>query len=655
MRKSKFWAYFIASVMLISIAWMSRKVVFKSVFEKIITKTENRFDVDITYKSAQLSGLRTIVLSQLRIVTKEGKPIIKSDSIAVAIKPFSLIFGKIRFANLTVYNTRVTLDYDLLQLMRHKQKLNTDTTQKTEPLSYSKLVSQLQTRVFGYLPNKMAFRNLDFTYQNDKIQAIIRIENFLYNDNQYLGEVLFIDNHLSDRCVVEGSIIPSSGRFICRLSQSQSKLLRLPYIGPRWQASFGFDTLQFDCGFSKEENSQMYISGDIKASNLAVFHKQIGPDTVLLPFGEMEFNMRLGSRFLEVDSSSIIKFNKFHFSPYIKFERDTSLKITIAFAKQQFKADDLFKSLPKGLFNNFDGLETEGDLEYQMRLSIDLAQSDSVKFYSNLDNKGFSIKKYGVTDFRLMNGSFFHEVYENGMLAARFQVGPENPDFVPLNDVSPYLRYSILTSEDGDFFYHKGFNMGAFRESIAKNVKEKRFARGGSTISMQLIKNVFLSRKKTYSRKIEEALIVWLIENQRITSKDRMYEVYLNIIEWGPGIYGIKPAAWFYFKKQPSELTLTESIYLTSIIPRPKSFRYMFNEDGDLREFIHPYYKLLGGIMVRRNQITPEDTVNLRPVIKLKGEARRFLEKQDSTRMVDSLYFIEPIEIAPFGNMGDEK
>ncbi|HEX2935876.1 MAG TPA: biosynthetic peptidoglycan transglycosylase, partial [Bacteroidales bacterium] len=596
---------------------------------------------------------RTIVLNQLRIVTKEGKPIIKSDSIAVAIKPFSLIFGKIRFASLTVYNTRVTLDYDLLQLLRHKQGMKSDTTQNLMPVSYSKLVSALQTKLFDYLPNKMAFRNLDFSYQNDKIQALIRFENFLYNNEKYLGEVLFIDNQSSDRCVVEGSIIPSSGRFICRMSQSQKKLLRLPYIGPRWHASFGFDTLQFDCGFSKEEDSQMYISGDIKVSNLAVFHKQIGPDTVKLPFGEMEFNMKLGPRFVEVDSSSVIRFNRFHFSPYIKFERDTSSKITVAFIKQQFRADDLFKSLPQGLFNNFEGLETTGDLEYQMKLSIDLANPDSVKFYSDLENKGFSIKKYGVTDFRLMNGSFFHEVYENDMLAARFQVGPENPDFVPLNEISPFLRYSVLTSEDGDFFYHKGFNMGAFRESIAKNVKEKRFARGGSTISMQLVKNVFLSRKKTYSRKIEEALIVWLIENQRLTSKDRMFEVYLNIIEWGPGIYGIKPAAWFYFKKQPSELTLTESIYLTSIIPRPKGFRYMFNEDGNLREFISPYYKLLSGIMVRRNQITPEDTVNLRPVIKLKGEAKRFLEKQDSTTMEDSLYFIQPIELAPFG--GDEK
>ena len=78
---------------------------------------------------------------------------------------------------------------------------------------------------------------------------------------------------------------------------------------------------------------------------------------------------------------------------------------------------------------------------------------------------------------------------------------------------------------------------------------------------MQLVKNVFLSRKKTIARKAEEALIVWLIENNNLTSKERMFEVYLNIIELGPGIYGVGEASRFYFNKKPAELTLSESIF----------------------------------------------------------------------------------------------
>ena len=97
-----------------------------------------------------------------------------------------------------------------------------------------------------------------------------------------------------------------------------------------------------------------------------------------------------------------------------------------------------------------------------------------------------------------------------------------------------------MQSEDGAFFYHKGFLPDAIREALIYDLQVKRFARGGSTITMQLVKNVFLNRNKNFARKLEEALIVWLIETERLTSKERMYEVYLNIAEWGPLIYGIR-------------------------------------------------------------------------------------------------------------------
>src|SRR6476620_7713093 len=116
------------------------------------------------------------------------------------------------------------------------------------------------------------------------------------------------------------------------------------------------------------------------------------------------------------------------------------------------------------------------------------------------------------------------------------------------------------TSEDPSFMSHRGFITAAFKESITKNIKTKKFTRGASTISMQLIKNVFLTREKTLSRKLEEILLVYVLENNRISSKDRMLEVYFNIIEWGPNVYGIGEAAQFYFQKKPSDLTLNECL-----------------------------------------------------------------------------------------------
>src|SRR5690606_25216548 len=136
------------------------------------------------------------------------------------------------------------------------------------------------------------------------------------------------------------------------------------------------------------------------------------------------------------------------------------------------------------------------------------------------------------------------------------------------------------------------------------NYKTREFERGGSTISMQLVKNVFLDREKTVARKLEELMIVWLIEHERLVSKRRMFEVYLNVIEWGPDMYGIGKAARFYFSKPPSELSLAESIYLASIVPSPSKFASHWNGDGTIRSSRHWYYRLIRDIMLRRGMIT---------------------------------------------------
>ena len=148
-----------------------------------------------------------------------------------------------------------------------------------------------------------------------------------------------------------------------------------------------------------------------------------------------------------------------------------------------------------------------------------------------------------------MNEPFEYTVYEQGEPVRSFEIGPANPSFRPFNAVSRYLPLAIMQSEDAGFFYHNGFIPSAIRESLIQDIKERRFARGGSTLSMQLVKNVFLSRNKTIARKLEEMLIVWLIESDHLTSKERMFEVYLNIAEWGPMIYGAAEASRYYFAK----------------------------------------------------------------------------------------------------------
>jgi membrane peptidoglycan carboxypeptidase len=225
-----------------------------------------------------------------------------------------------------------------------------------------------------------------------------------------------------------------------------------------------------------------------------------------------------------------------------------------------------------------------------------------------------------------------------------FLVGPENLNFVSLGNISSYLQNCVLSSEDPSFFDHSGFVEESFKQSIATNFKKGRFVRGGSTISMQLVKNVFLSRNKTIARKLEEALIVWLIERNRLVSKERMFEVYLNIIEWGPNIYGIGEASNYYFEKSPSSLSLQESVFLSSIIPHPKYYKSAFDSTGSFSTSMRNYYKVIANRLVIREKITEAEVDTSFLPLHLSQACKNYLMPLD-TLITDSLNILPPLEI----------
>jgi membrane peptidoglycan carboxypeptidase len=129
------------------------------------------------------------------------------------------------------------------------------------------------------------------------------------------------------------------------------------------------------------------------------------------------------------------------------------------------------------------------------------------------------------------------------------------------------MEAAAATMEDGAFRVHHGFNRSAIRASIIANLKARRFVRGASTITMQLAKNLFLTREKTLSRKLEEVILTDYLE--QIFSKDEILELYFNVVEFGPAVYGIGAAAEYYFGRVPADLDLAESFFLASILPSP--------------------------------------------------------------------------------------
>ncbi len=137
-----------------------------------------------------------------------------------------------------------------------------------------------------------------------------------------------------------------------------------------------------------------------------------------------------------------------------------------------------------------------------------------------------------------------------------------------LNKISPDLVNAVIVAEDGTFWSHHGFDWFELKESVQKDIEEGRAARGASTISQQLVKNLFLSSSKNPFRKMKEWILTWWMETQ--LKKSRILEIYLNVIEWGNGVYGAEAASVDYFGKSADTLTREEAARLAAIIPSPR-------------------------------------------------------------------------------------
>ena len=143
--------------------------------------------------------------------------------------------------------------------------------------------------------------------------------------------------------------------------------------------------------------------------------------------------------------------------------------------------------------------------------------------------------------------------------------------WIPLQSIPKDAIDAVIVSEDGTFWSHNGFDWFEFKESVERNFEEGRAVRGASTITQQLVKNLFLSSSKNPLRKLKEWILTWYMEQQ--LSKSRILEIYFNVIEWGDGVYGIEAASRFYFDKSAPDLNREECARLAAIIPSPRKHR----------------------------------------------------------------------------------
>ena len=588
------------------IAFAKREALLNAAIKKAINKADKEFDLELKIESAKFVGLSSVQFKNITAVPRGRDSLAIIQNFKIGIKLFPLIFGDIKIAEINLDRGIINLvkkdstsNYDFL--FRKKQS---DTTKAKPELDLAKFANNLINKMLYKIPDDMDIRDFRIKFTDDSSLVDIHTTTATIDGGDVSSTIKVNGNESTWH--IEGSVAPGDKKLNLMLF-ADNKKVELPILEKKFGLKLNFDTASTEMRGVNRSGDELEISGSWKVKNLLINHSRISANDVIVQDAALDADMVIGKNFISIDSTSTIHLKDIDVHPYLKYTLSPSKIYELKIITEELDAQQLINSFPQGLFESLEGIQVAGKLQYKLDFYLDSEKPDDVIFNSRLKNAGFKVKKWGKTNLQKINGSFVYTPYESGIPMRDIIIGPENPDYTPIDQISPYLKNALLTAEDPSFYSHNGFVEESIRKSIATNFKEKAFKRGGSTISMQLVKNVYLNRQKTLARKIEEILIVWIMENGHLSSKQRMYETYLNLIEWGRNVYGIGEASRYYFSKYPAELTIGESIFLASIVPKPKSGLYRFEGDGSLRSGLSSYFNFIGGIMAKRG-LTPPDS-----------------------------------------------
>ena len=624
----------------IALFFSFRDSLLKEAIAKVTTKMERDYDAKLSIKTAAFDGFTAVKFTDITLVPKNADTLFSIHKLTTSVRFLPLFLGDMQLGTLFVENgfVQLTKKGDRKNFSAFLKRDTISSTKSHEKRNYANLAYRLISKGLNLVPTDMEIKNLTFKLNDNGKKASINLQKLRLADKKLETSINVQTNTFNQRWKISGFADPRNQKADIAFTNRDTGAIKVPYFDERFNLKSSFDSIQIKVDNISKSGGTLKIDGTSSIANLIVNHPKIATKDVLFKKAGFDFHFVLDENNIGIDSSSTAVLNKIKFHPYLNLntEKDTIYSMNVSIPKM--KAQDFIESLPTGLFSNFEGMEAEGIFDYRLDFQFNKNNPDALVFDSKIHKKDFKIIKYGEANLSKINAPFTYRAIENDKLQRPIFVGESNPNYTPMSEISPYLKKSVLTTEDPSFFSHKGFINEAFKQSIIKNIKTKKFSRGGSTISMQLVKNVFLTREKTLSRKLEEILLVYILENNRIVSKERMLEVYFNVIEWGPNIYGIGEASQFYFQKHPSQLSLNECLFLASIVPRPKGFMWKFDNTGNLRNQGVVQQKYLTNLMLRRGVLTSEDTLFKAFPIRVTGRARSYIRiTEKDTTIVDTL------------------
>ncbi|WP_426327277.1 biosynthetic peptidoglycan transglycosylase [Pedobacter sp. R-06] len=515
-----------------------------------LNKIAKKYDVTLLIKDFSFHNFNTIEVVGIQIRLKKYNVDIKSLEISFSLKV--LLFGSGFFRSITVVGNEIRVT---ASQKSDKQGGN---------FKESKIDEELEVKYYSLFNKAMRlFFNISINLDLRKINfsAIFPVGlelDFKCDNNNaiLLGFTLSKPDKTMLTCLLEGTIDRKNKSVSMA---SKSNLTQSQY--------FYADIISFSY-LEKEYSEMTVIEVEINACNLLINQKFLSESETALNDVSLILQLEFSSEkfILTKNSKMLINNILLGFEFFHEVSDKDLIKLTLC---METDVEKFLKSFPKFHNENLRTIICSGTVFIECRLMFLINDPYNYFFDIKLAKDKFVILNFGKFDLSLLdqtNNNSLHHIISSDV-SYRYTY-----DNVCIHDICPKLLDILIFVEDPNFYIHKGIDPYFIGVAIVSNIDKRRFSRGGSTITMQLSRNLFLNHHKNLLRKVEEIFIALLIENYFAISKSRILEIYINIIEFAPNVYGINSASNFYFSKKPKDLTILECIVLTYIIPRPKHF-----------------------------------------------------------------------------------
>jgi hypothetical protein len=347
---------------------------------------------------------------------------------------------------------------------------------------------------------------------------------------------------------------------------------------PLYNTEIGTMSAELDFGASSRE--QIRIEGSLRLRELALASERIAAEPV------ENINIDIGGkgvwhpdeRLLQIERGHV-QMGKARLLIDGEVERTPEhYRVDLTAKLPPTRCNDVVGAIPKDVLGSLARFQWSGNWSALTRISLDSRELEVTELSIRVRNLCQFEKTPRWVRVERFQETFRHRAIEPDETVFEMRTGPGTRNWVPFTEISPFVTAAVISHEDGGFYDHGGFAPWAIRDALVRNLREGHYVVGASTISMQLAKNLYLQREKTIARKVQEVILTWWLENA--LNKDEILELYLNVIEYGPAVYGLRHAAAYYFGRDPIDLSPAESAFLACMLPSPKRYHVSYERNA---------------------------------------------------------------------------